>query len=556
MNRVTRWVAPHVAVAGLVATTALLAMPRASQADNLRVTVTEVAGNDAYLDAGTLAGLRPGTVVTFGKATYTVVECTDKTAIITVKPGGLKPGASGHVTIQPGTADATIGKIATPRPANTWHQQWPEVTRPADAQLQTIKAVPLGGAVSNGVFHLDVIAGALANIDPDGIGGLAEGRLIATYELMRDRPLAIDADIGVRAFGTGYDSAARSPVLVRTAQLRYGRMQDPNVALGRLRWASSSVGMLDGARVMARRGTFEVAAYGGVVPDPLGGRPDTGAARFGGEVAYDAAMSSWQPRVSLGFSGSTWNGAIDEKRLTAMAAVLRGPVSVSGWSEMQFFSAGNPWSAKAAELTGAGLSIGWRGRGLRASADATLIRPERSRRLEAALGQDWTCARIPQPGDVDEQCEGGDYWLNASGNVGLQRRHVTVDAGGTLTQTQSLTNSKTQNGYVRGELTRADRSTRFALMVAGNRGSYVDWVELEGALTQVWKRRFELQLRYRPQVLSYVADVASILQHHITADVRYAVNDSLDVAIETGGRVGLDRNSAYVLTTIAWRPLP
>ena len=93
-------------------------------------------------------------------------------------------------------------------------------------------------------------------------------------------------------------------------------------------------------------------------------------------------------------------------------------------------------------------------------------------------------------------------------------------------------------------------------MVAGNRGSYVDWVELEGALTQVWKRRFELQLRYRPQLLSYLAAEASFLQHHVTTDMRYAVNDSLDVAIEAGVRLGQDRNNAYLLTTVAWRPLP
>ena len=41
----------------------------------------------------------------------------------------------------------------------------------------------------------------------------------------------------------------------------------------------------------SHRGDLEVAAFGGVVPDPLSGKPDTSATRFGGEVIYDLATS-------------------------------------------------------------------------------------------------------------------------------------------------------------------------------------------------------------------------------------------------------------------------
>lgn len=538
------------ALAGL----ALVAAPRVTSADNLKITVTEIAGTTAYLDAGSAAGLMPGSIVMIGEAAYTVVEATAKTASITIKGGEFKVGAIGQATVTPGAKAASVQKLPPPRPAGTWHEQWPQVARPAQIQIQQqqVKAVPLGGAVSNGVFHLDVITAALANIDPDGIGGTAESRIIATYDVMRSKPLAIDADIGVRVYGSGYDAEARIPIMLRTLQVRYGRMLDPYFALGRLRWASSSVGMLDGARAMARLGNVEASAFGGLTPDALNGVPST-VARFGGEVAYDAPNASWQPRISVGFVGSNWEGAIDEKRLTAMASAGRNHVSLSGWSELQFFSADNPWNAKATELTGAGASVAWRSRGFHASADANFLRPERSRRLEFILGNNWTCARDP---NADRNCLGGDYWLNATGSVGIQRNKFAVDAGGTITKTQGVADAATQNGYVRGEVTTSDRSTRVGIMLAGNRGSYVDWIDLEGSFTHMWSREFEIQLRYRPQLVSYVADVATLLQHHVTADLRYAVNDKLDIGLEAGGRIGQDRNSAFLLTTIAWRPLP
>lgn len=537
------------------AVTALLVVAApAANADSLKITVTEIAGQTAYLDAGSAAGLVPGSIVMIGEAAYTVVDATAKTAAITIKGGEFKVGAIGQATVAPGAKAASVQKLAAPRPASTWHEQWPQTARPAQIQIQQqqVKAVPLGGAVSNGVFHLDVMTVALANLDPDGLGGLAESRIIATYDVMRSKPLAVDADLGIRVYGSGYDAEARIPVMLRTLQLRYGRMLDPYFALGRLRWASSSVGMLDGARAMVRRGNIEASAFGGLTPDALNGVPST-VARFGGEVAYDAPNASWQPRISVGFVGSNWEGAIDEKRLTAMASAGRNHVSLSGWSELQFFGSDNPWNANATELTGAGASVAWRSRGFHAAVDATLLKPERSRRLEFILGNNWTCARDPA---ADRNCVGGDYWLNATGSVGIQRSKFAVNAGGTITKSQGVADTATQNGYVRGEITTSDRNTRVGVMLAGNRGSFVDWIDLEGSFTHMWSREFEIHLRYRPQVISYVADVATRLQHHVTADLRYAVNDKLDLGFEAGGRLGEDRNSAFLLTTIAWRPLP
>src|SRR5439155_5782905 len=176
-------------------------------------------------------------------------------------------------------------------------------------------------------------------------------------------PLAADLDIALRGFSRGVASPTRTPLFVRAAQLRYGPTTDPSLVVGRLRYAASALGMLDGGRVAAHVGALELAAFGGLVPDPLGGRPDTGASRFGGELIYDDATSPWQPRLAITAYGSTWSGKLDERRLTAVASTGHDSTWLSAWAEMQQFAADNPWNAPALDLTGAGATVEWRKHG-------------------------------------------------------------------------------------------------------------------------------------------------------------------------------------------------
>ena len=66
----------------------------------------------------------------------------------------------------------------------------------------------------------------------------AEARVVTSFDVLQDRPFAVDADVAVRAFGDGYNASDRTPLFVRAAQLRYGDAFDPTLALGRLRWAA------------------------------------------------------------------------------------------------------------------------------------------------------------------------------------------------------------------------------------------------------------------------------------------------------------------------------
>src|SRR5262249_9621988 len=150
-----------------------------------------------------------------------------------------------------------------------------------------------------GGAHITVVGHAYGAADRASKAGDAEGRVIATFDLLDDRPLAADLDVAGRWFSGGYDRRTHTPLFVRAAQLRNGDPAEPRLALGRLRFAATWVGMLDGGRASARIGAIEIAAFGGAVPDPLSGKPDTAATRFGGELAYDAPQAPWQPRLAI-----------------------------------------------------------------------------------------------------------------------------------------------------------------------------------------------------------------------------------------------------------------
>ena len=169
----------------------------------------------------------------------------------------------------------------------------------------------------------------VGNLDKDGSGGLIEARVVGSFDRLTDRPLGADVDASLRLFGSGWDSGSRAPVFVRAAMLRWGDPADPSLAFGRLRYAATSVGMLDGGRVAYRSGNLEVAAFGGVVPDPVSGAPDTAASRFGTEVTYDAP-SAWHPHLALAAHGSTWNGQLDERRLSLAASANHGATWLTG----------------------------------------------------------------------------------------------------------------------------------------------------------------------------------------------------------------------------------
>lgn len=537
--------------AGLVIT-CIAAFTRLAGADPVKVEVTEIAGDTAYLAPGRAAGIVPGTVIVVAGHDVTVVEVTEKTAVVRLA-GAWRPAVADTGTASI-TADAgvTVKKLPKPRPPESFVGQWPDPVHPADGQSPHV--VPLGGAAAAGRVRVTVTGHGFAAADRSNKVASAEGRIIASFEPMTERPLGIDVDVAGRLYSEGATKQTRTPLFVRTAQVRYGDARDPQVALGRLRYAASSLGMLDGARAAVHHGDLEVAAFGGLVPDPLSGKPDTSASRFGGELIYDLASAAWQPRVAVTAHASTWNGALDERRLSAVVSANHGAAWLDGWAELQNFGSNNPWGAGSIELTGAGASATWRRGGRHLGLDLTFLRPERSLRLAAALPPEWLCTVTAAPGTTDNTCSGGDYWAAASGSAGVRTSRFAVDAIGSVGESHGVYRGLDSSGYVRGELFLG--SWRLLAGAAGNYATFVQSIAGEIGVGYTPTRRLDGSIRYRPELVNYSAATSAIQLHSIVADGQYAMSPALDLGLSMIGTTGPDRDGLAVLALISWRPLP
>jgi len=533
---------------------AVLAAPAMAFAEPIAVTVIDVAGDVAFIRPGRDAGVVAGVKVRFGARTVTVIDATGDTAVIALTGTPLALGAAGVADGTPGAAAAAVTVLPAPRPLEGWNEQWPAPSHPADRQAPA--SVPLGAGGPLGRLHATLTLHAQGAVgDATTAAGDLRGQV--SYQVLRDRPLSVDVDLSARGYRAG-TAGARTPIWVHAAQVRYGDAYDPQLAVGRLAWAASSVGMLDGVRAMARLGAIEVAGFGGLVPDPIDGRPDTGAARFGGEVSYDAPDLSGRPRVALTLLGSTWNGALDERRATVTAEASRGAVTASGWAEGQAFAADNPWRARAFELTGAGAAVDWQRRGQRASVDLSLARPERTLRLAAALPASWLCGRRPGEAAADpaaEPCAGDDRTLAATASVGVTRGRLSLDASLRGSRTEGANADDDLAGFAQAEL-RVRHHLRLVAGGAGGHASFLDWYAVEAGVALDRGRRWDLAVRYRPELVAYAGAIDRFISHTLAVDGRLHLGASLDASLALSGTTGEDRDAVGALTTLVWRPRP
>jgi hypothetical protein len=542
-----RALARALVAAVLIAPAVAIAAPH-----DIAIKVVEVAGGRAYLTPGSDAGLIAGATVRIGGATYTVIDATHANAAIDLGTGAIAIGASGTASVEPGAAAAITARMAAPRPPDAWNQQWPDAIHPADTQQ--VKPVALGSGKAPRRARITVIGSALA-FAPRQTKLVAMGSLGArvTIEPIADRPFAIDADAAAQLFYThGGDDRARPIAVVREARVRWGTAADPRFTAGRLRWAATSVGLLDGARLAASvGGGVELAAFGGLVPDTLSGAPSTDAARFGVEVIVDRPRSPWAPRLSVTAHGSTWQGASDERRLDAVVDAARGPIALAGYAEVSSFASGNPWGAPAVELTSAGAGGSWHAGDARLGLDLSYRRPERSLRLDAFLPPGWACARVPQdPAAASEPCVGEAARMQATASASWTRPWGTLDAGGTaITATGA---SLDASGFADARVRLRGR-VRAELGGAGGRAAFADWIGGHAGLG-VALRHLDLRIQYRPYLIGYVGATAPWLEHRASIDATFAPRPEVAYGFTLEGQAGNDYDAVTAIATVIWRP--
>lgn len=537
----------------LTALTALTALARGAAAEPVPVRVIEVAGEQAYLEPGRAAGLLPGTKVSFGAGVAVVVEATERTSALRLGELQLAVGDKGTAEVASGAGPTAVarGRMPAPRPAEAWMGQWRDPVRPAT--LQRPAAVPLGGGPAPGRTRLAVLGHAVAAVDRDDLAAAGEARVLASFE-PATAPLSLSLDVAARAFADGYDSRTHTPLLVRAAELRWGPRAAPLVAAGRLRHAATAVGMLDGARAAVRLGALGLAAFGGVVPDPLSGKPDPSAARFGAEVSYDLPRAPLAPHLELAAHGSSFAGALDERKLAAAVSAAAGPTWLDGWAELQAFSADNPWGAATVELVGAGASAQLRRASSHLYLDLSFQRPDRSRRLAAALPLEVFCVPPVAVGDTATACAGGQWWAGATAAAGATLGRWGIDIIAQLAREHGAATGTTSSLTLRAE--RSLGRARLTAEAAAGKASFASWTSGALAVALAPSARTALELRYRPELLDYTASTGPALVHSLGVDVRATLRPTLELATAATGQSGADYDALSLWLFFAWRPLP
>jgi hypothetical protein len=155
---------------------------------------------------------------------------------------------------------------------------------------------------------------------------------------------------------------------------------------------------------------------------------------------------------------------------------------------------------------------------------------------------------------MPESCLGGDFWLAATFSGGIAGDGYSVDAVGSVGETQSIDQQGDASGYVHGEL--GPRAHRAILAVSGGHSAFAAWEAADLGVAMSPSRRVDFAVTYRPERLDYTAALDAYVIHSLVLDLHYSVSAAFDLAIDAVGTTGADRDVLDLLTTLAWRPLP
>jgi hypothetical protein len=581
--RARRRAAPPVVAAllWLAAPAALHALPQgapgqagAVQERTIEVRVLELAGGRAYITPGENAGLRVGQDVIIDGRRYRVVAVESDHAVIDVGDRRLREGERGRAQVS--VRSATGSPLPPTVPLSEFEGQWTAPVRPAEQQNP--QRVPLGaGGAGSGRYRVTLLAGA-ASVFPlvDEAEPVTHATLGARVhaEPWQETPFWFDADAAVslwlgedleqdQSTGTAALGASSRPLVrVRELALYYGDAAAPLMAgLGRLRYAASTVGLLDGVRLASPSfGNVRVAAFGGVVPDALDGEPTPDHRRFGLETIYHAPRSDWQPFVSVVAHGSQFDGELDERRLSSYVSAFRGPMAMTAYAELSMFDEDNPWGAEQIELTAAGVDASIRAGGpsnTRYGLRLDMRTPERSYWLASLLPPSWLCTAVPQPAGtpLPEPCDGfRDVRYAAAADVRIDRGRLALAGGATLISVSSGDPVEAVSLFVDARMLELMGRYRGNLGLYATHAAFLDSVALHASAGgPMLADGVDLSLFYRPALLLYSASVTPILDHRYGVDMVYTPTPRLDVALTLEGMTSADVAGVGAFATAVWR---
>jgi len=540
----------------------LLGAPRAlakAPRERLAVSVTEVAGGRAYLSPGPGRGVRIDGDVQLGRRRYRIVAFTSKHIAVELKGRPPARGERGFVWATPHEVK-TFATRPKPLSPTAFAGQWRDPVRPADQQ--TTKFVPLGTAADARRNRAALVVDhALTQPLSGDASAIARTRLRGVLHAELARALELDADAVVERWHADdlesrRGNASRPLLSVRQLELSY-RGERLQAAVGRLRYAATTIGMLDGARASARLGaSFGIAAFGGVAPDPLDTSPSTETSRFGAELLYSGELARAPLRASLTAQGSRFAGQLDERRLTAMAESYPTFGRIGGRAEVSAFDRDNPWNARPVELTALGADVSFRLDSLRFGVAVETRRPERSYWLAAALPPGYFCVPgVISGSTVREPCVGGDMRTMGLLSAAWESEHWTLDTGANVVGTR---HAAAEQASVFLNLRRRDLLgglLRFDAGASATSGSILETLALNvGVGAGFFEDALDASVYYRPSVLRYQASAEALFEHGTGGRLWWAVFDDFDVSLSSDWITGVDVDVLFVQGALAWRP--
>lgn len=544
----------------LAALIVLFAIGGRAHADHDRrvpVRVLEIAGDQAYLSAGVDKGVRVGSRVRFDGLEYRVQRATRSFAVVSARK--LHVGDRG--TVEQSAAERANDKLRAPRALDAFAGQWPAAVKPASTQ--EVKRVPLGHVRDDaGAVEGSLTASGAVFAPLDGkteVAGRGELRGVLRISPVPDVPLVLAADVAVqRWFGRYATGVARGdprPFLrVRELMLSLGQRGGYRAELGRVRYAAENLGPLDGARFEAARwGALRVSAFGGLLPDPIDGRFDRGAGRFGLElnVRGDSAV---RPELTMVAHGSVFDGKVDEQRLFASARLFPGDHHLSAYAEAAAYDEDNPWQRPRFDLTAAGADADLRFARARVGARFDMRTPERSNWLASALPATWLCASSSAlvPNAV---CTGGaDRRYVAQAFAGFDLRTATLDVGGSWAGSSEPALGRDVLGHATLRSTRIRERYDLALGASYETGTLLRTNAALRAEAGVGSRddRVHLSVYYRPAYRRYEASIDALVEHGLGLGLHGAPNDALSIDVFADARLG-DVPLALVMLLLGYR---
>lgn len=531
---------------------------RTERRERVEVRVVEVAGGRAYLTPGAERGVQVGDRVQVGGASYVVVAENQEHSVVELTTRALERGQRGFVMVAR-RKKSTFAERPAPRPLTDFVGQW--LAPPLPAEAQTPRFVPLGvmsdARRNRAAFTLDY-----QRIEPLSGPAVAIGRTrlrALLHAELETVPLSLDAD-GFAEFWHADDlalrpqNASRPFLTVRQLELGY-RGEGLQAAAGRLRHASRSLGVLDGARVSAPLvAGFGIGAFGGTLPNPLDGGVETDAARFGAHLTWQDEDAPARPRANLELYGSRFAGSMDERRLSASIESYPEFGRLAAQAEASLFDRDNPWGAAPSELTAAGADATVRLGSLRLGAALDLRAPERSRWLAAFLPPGYFCRAEPLAGvQANEPCVGGDRRFAALLNGGWDSPLWTLDVGATYATTRRAAPEQATAFF---NVRRRDLlgALRVEAGASASRGSIIESAALDLGAGAALGEAADLGIYYRPSLTRYRAELDPFLEHGAGGRFWWAPSPAFDLNGSLEVVSGRDVDVLLLQVGAAFRP--